>query len=779
MRRKWCWLGFCAFLVSGVSGLWMAHPTPAEQPRQIDGQARQPKAVLPVTQVILFNSGVGYFQREGEVEAEARIDLTFPATDVNDLLKSLVLEDKGNGGVSSISYDSQDPIEKTLKSFAVDLTANPSFGQILNQARGEKIEVTQIEAGVPRPTTLVGAIVGMESETHQTKDGMTETHSLNLLTSEGMRTVPLAKIDRVRFLNPVLESELGRALAVLAGTHDTQKKTISLNFAGKGKEHVRVGYVVENPIWKTSYRLVLGADGKPKLQGWAVVENSTDEDWKDIRMVLVSGRPISYQMNLYQPLYIPRPTVEPDLFASLRPPTYNGDLANGAPAVATANNTLNPFANPGFNFNAAPNLPALGNNRYQGQYGNLGAQFGQQGGQYGLQGGLPGAGMGMGQSVMPQLQQFGMQNSANSDNRLSFEELQKRRQALQDNKAKARNLGSVLASSDAQTPIASVASSEEIGDAFLYNIEQKVNLNRQKSALLPIINKGVEASKVSIFNESVHAKFPLLGLKFKNTSGQNLMQGPITVYEGDNYAGDGRMMDLQPNEERLLSYAVDLGTEVKAEGKAQPSHITTIKIAKGLLHITHKQRQTRTYLVKNRSPQDRVLLIEHPYRTDWKLITPEKPIERSRDVYRFEVDVKAGASMHQEVVEEQVRLVQSELTSADDKSVRLLISSTASTQPVKDALSKAVELRSKLVETQRELAQLEQQLKEIVEDQTRLRANLREMPPTSAAYKRYLEKFDTQETEIERLRTLTKQLRENEKQQKSAYETYVANLNVE
>src|SRR5260370_798801 len=103
------------------------------------------------------------------------------------------------------------------------------------------------------------------------------------------------------------------------------------------------------------------------------------------------------------------------------------------------------------------------------------------------------------------------------------------------------------------------------------------------------------ASKGSIFNEAVHAKFPLLGLKFKNTSGQNLMQGPITVYEGDTYAGDGRVMDLQPNEERLLSYAVDLGTELKAEGKSHPSEMTMVKIVKGFLHTTYKQRETRTY----------------------------------------------------------------------------------------------------------------------------------------------------------------------------------------
>ncbi|HEV8062860.1 MAG TPA: DUF4139 domain-containing protein, partial [Gemmataceae bacterium] len=324
----------------------------------------------------------------------------------------------------------------------------------------------------------------------------------------------------------------------------------------------------------------------------------------------------------------------------------------------------------------------------------------------------------------------------------------------------------------------SVAQAAKLGDFFQYTIDRPVTLPRQKSALLPIINKDVEATKVSIFNEAVHAKFPLLGLKFKNTSGQNLMQGPITVYEGDNYAGDGRVMDLQPNEERLLSYAVDLGVEVKAEGKSHPTELTTVKIAKGLLQTTYKQRQTRSYLIKNRSPQDRSLLIEHPYRTDWRLVLPEKAIERSRDVYRFEVPVKSGATARQDVVEEQVREQHTELASAEDKTLRLLLLSTVTSQPVKEALTKAVEFRTRLADTQRDLVHVEQQLKEIVEDQTRLRANLKEMPPTSAAYKRYLEKFDTQETELEKLHNQAKQFRDSEKQQKTAYENYLANLSV-
>src|SRR5439155_18163041 len=110
----------------------------------------------------------------------------------------------------------------------------------------------------------------------------------------------------------------------------SQKKVVSLNFKGDGKRNVKVGYVVENPMWKASYRLVLNGKGRkngaPLLQGWALVENTSDEDWKDVRMALISGRPISFQMDLYQPLFVPRPTVEPERFASLRPPTYNAAM---------------------------------------------------------------------------------------------------------------------------------------------------------------------------------------------------------------------------------------------------------------------------------------------------------------------------------------------------------------------------------------------------------------------------------------------------------------------
>src|SRR6185437_4327545 len=295
-------------------------------------QDLRPAVNLPMSRVVLFNSGVGYFTRAGEVDGDARVDLTFQENDVNDLLKSMVLEDFNNGRISAVSYDSREPISRTLASFSIDLgVEDTTYDRILSQARGERVEVTMQPSAQNQPGKLTGAIVGLEERPIQAgKEPLKEVH-LNLWCAEGLRSVKIAEIQQLRFLNPALESEIRRALEVLARNHDSQKKAVSLHFSGDGKRKVQVGYVVEAPLWKTSYRLMLDAKnkGKPYLQGWAIVENPTDEDWTGVKMALISGRPISFQMDLYNPLYVERPTVEPDLFASLRPPTYDGGFNNG------------------------------------------------------------------------------------------------------------------------------------------------------------------------------------------------------------------------------------------------------------------------------------------------------------------------------------------------------------------------------------------------------------------------------------------------------------------
>src|SRR5439155_3024484 len=184
----------------------------------------------------------------------------------------------------------------------------------------------------------------------------------------------------------------------------------------------------------------------------------------------------------------------------------------------------------------------------------------------------------------------------------------------------------------------SAATGASLGDFFQYAIDHPVSLARQKSSMLPIVGKEVEGARVSIYNQAVQAKHPLLGLRLKNTSGLHLAQGPITVFEGSTYAGDTRVHDVQPNEERLISYAIDLGTEVDPQIGAGTAKITSVKAVKGIVTTTTKVREVKKYRITNRSEQARTLIIEHPNRTNqqFKLVETEKPIEDTKDVYRFQ-----------------------------------------------------------------------------------------------------------------------------------------------
>ncbi len=489
------------------------------------------EASLPLSEIALFSSGVGYFQRDGVVEGRAQVELRVRVEDVNDLLKSLVVQDLDGGRVGLVAYDSRDPIAKTLKTFAVDLTANRTLGELLQSLRGEEIELAT-------PTPVRGVIVSVEKRRESVGEKeVREVEYLNLLTAEGLRSLALGQVQRITLADPRLGAELTQALAVLASGHDTRKKGVRFEFDGSGRRRVRVAYVVETPVWKTSYRLAL-ADGKPPfLQGWAIVENTTDEDWRDVRLSLVSGRPISFRMDLYEPLYAQRPVVVPELYQSLRPPVHEQAMdesrarakeAAGAPAAPPA--APAPAAAPAMRVQAEARAPA----------------------------------------EVP-----------------------------------------------LERGVVSAAQGEEAGELFRYTIGTPVSLARQRSAMLPIVNQAVQGSKLSIYNERVNAKYPLNGFRLKNATGLHLLQGPITVFDAGTYAGDARLADLPPGQERLVSYALDLKTEVEPQRSAATQELVGASLKKGLMLVTRRAVEERIYLVNNRDDKPKTLFIEHPFRAEW------------------------------------------------------------------------------------------------------------------------------------------------------------------
>ncbi|MFH1749177.1 MAG: DUF4139 domain-containing protein, partial [Planctomycetota bacterium] len=652
---------------------------------------------LEVTRVALFNSGVGYFEREASLTDNANAELSFRTNQINDILKSMVVQDFDGGTIGVVSYASRDPIEKMLSSFGVDLTGKPTLGKLLDQLRGEPVEI----AG---PRRLEGVIVGVEKQPQVSPDGriIQEIERLTILTETGLQHVVLTEMQGIRLTNAKVDSELRKALAALAMAHDADKKSVVLRFEGQGQRRVRVAYLLETPIWKTSYRLLLSEDEAPMLQGWATVENATEEDWNNVRLSLVSGRPISFRMDLYTPIYIERPLEQLDLYASLRPPDYDAGMNFAGKGVA-------------------------------GERGVARRRGGAM------------AGVAMA-PASPEPE--GME--------MDREEL-----------------------SLSGAGVESVALAQEAGELFEYAIRSPVSIPRQHSAMLPIVNDSITGDKISIYNPATHPKHPLNGLELTNATDLNLMQGPVTVFDGDIYAGDAKLPDLKPGEKRLISYALDLGMEVIVKQQPTPEQLISLRIAKGVLWRRQKYLDQREYLINNKTDRLRTMLLEQRYDTDWKLIEPAESYEQTRNLLRFKVPVPAHETLSYPVKLERIGDQSIVLSSTGLDDIRFYLRAKNISPAVEQALRKIIEMRSELSTLSQRREMLERQREEALQDQQRIRENLKTFREGTDTYQRQVVKFEARETEIEELRTAVEEARHKEQQQRQAIDQYLLTLNVE
>lgn len=658
---------------------------------------------LGVTRVALFSSGVAYFEREAEVSGDVTAELKFRTDQINDIIKSMIVQDFGGGNVGVISYASRDPIEKTLRSFGVDLTGKPTLGQLLDQLRGEPVEI----AG---GRSLSGIIVGVEKVPVYDPQGKTveQIERLTLLTPDGLQQLPLAELSGIRLTNAKVDAELRKALATLATAHGADKKSVALQFEGMGQRKVRVAYLLEAPIWKTSYRLALTDDEKPFLQGWATVENATEEDWDNVRLSLVSGRPISFQMDLYTPLYVPRPVEQLELYASLRPPDYDA----------------------GFD-----QEERVESRRMAGRPARGGVMRGRM-------------------KVTDAAPAF-------AGGAVLGQPAEEARVALYG------------------TGVESIAAAREAGELFEYSIATPVSIPRQHSAMLPIVNQAVEAEKISIFNPATHPKHPLNGLELKNTTGLNLMQGPATVFDGNMYAGDAKLPDLKPDEKRLIAYALDLGTEVMIKRQPQPDKLVRMWIKKGTLWLRHEYRDEREYVIKNKLDRQRQVLLEQPVSSDWKLVEPQKPYERTANLLRFKVAVAPKQTRTYPVRLERLGDQSIALFNVGLDRIQYYLRARVISPEVQAAMEKIVALRTELDKLRRQRERLEGEREEAVADQARVRENLKTLDRNTDAYQRQLKIFDEVDARITDLARQIKDARDREQQQRRTLDEYLLSLDIE
>lgn len=652
-------------------------------------RATVPVSTLPIRRVILYSNGVAYIERRGTVLGNAEVDLSFKQSQVDDVLKSMVVLDLGKGKIGAVSYNSSAPASARTAEipFSIDAeseqdeNANGGLAGVLSQLQGAKVLVTSTKG------SAAGSILTVEKRKLDLKPKGGEPavqlengYSLVIASESGeITSFDLAEIRAVKLLEDTTRRDINEFANATASTRRRDAKTITITSEGTGPREMVVSYTIAAPIWKTTYRVVLDNEGKPFFQGWAIVDNVSEEDWTNIKLSLVSGSPVSFIQNLQKPLYRYRPIIPIPDDLNLEPQIYDAG-------------------------------------RGYGEGSDSGSGSGS------------GSGYGSGDG------------SGAASVEVSGGDLDAVKTSVSD------------ALMSQQSGVTAAATGNELGDLFEYRIDNAVSVPRNRSALIPIIQTKMDGERVSIYNESVRADRPMGGMLLTNTSPLTFEGGSLTVLDRDAYAGEALMERLKPKENRLISFALDLGTRISTESKGDTRPAQLIKVVDGVFQVHYFRTEQKIYHLTNQTDREKVIYIEHPVRKGWLLDeeTPRPDVVTDK-VFRFRVVLKPFEKADLPVVEKQGLMDSYGLMAMNRDQLELFIKRRYIDEPTRLRLEKVIDLRLRVNNVARQITALDDEVRAIGSDQKRLRENIESLaktPEAKSLIARYIAKADEQETRL-------------------------------
>jgi hypothetical protein len=747
---------------------------------------------LPIRRVILYSNGVAYIERRGAVNGHAEISLSFKQSQVDDVLKSMVVLDLGQGRIGAVSYNSSAPPSARMADIPFSISAGSEndlsggLAGVLGQLQGARVLVATATR------TATGSILTVEERKSQidaNKPAIT-THALVIASESGeLISFDLADVRSVKLIDEGARRDVSEFANVSASARRRDAKTIVVTSDGAGSREMLVSYTIAAPIWKTTYRVVLDSQGKPFFQGWAIVDNVSDEDWTNISLSLVSGSPVSFIQPIQKPFYRYRPVVGMPDDLKLEPQTYEANEGGGGAGggggtagtisgrVEDANAAMVPGA-------SVTITNTTTNQSYTTTSGNDGAFRSPSltPGNYSVRVSAPGF-----KQVLLTDVTVGRTWPAHANVRLEVggisetvtvmagaDTVNATSQTIGGSRrpSNGRGLYSLglsagasntsldgVSVSDAITRrdsgVETAATGSEVGDLFEYRIDQLVTVQRDRSALIPILQTRMDGERVSIYNEGARRDRPMGGMLLRNTSPLTLEDGALTVIDGDAYAGEALMDRLKPDEQRLISFALDLGTLVNVRVKEDRAPTFLVRVVNGVFQAHYYQTNQKTYVLTNQTDKPRVVYVEHPLRDGWTLSTDtQKPDARTSSYYRFRVAVEPHQKVELPVTERRALMDTYTLVNFSRPDLELFISRNYIDAATRAVLEKIIDLKSAMAAAEARLETINEEVEEIGKDQERLRDNIKALTATAEARQlisRYVAKADTQETRLEQL----------------------------
>ena len=682
------WLTALAALLLLASPLILAQ-APAGRRASADDEFDK----LPVRRVVLYKNGVGYFEHLGRVRGAQTVAITFTSAQLDDVLKSLTTLDLGGGRITSVSYNSEAPLEQRLGALRLPLDEDTTLAQFYGALRGARLEVQT--GGV----TVTGRLLSVEKRTRGTGDQATERDELSIVTDSGeVRTIDLTPAASVRIAERDMADQVGRYLGLLASTRAQDARRMVISTTGSGERQLFVSYISEVPIWKTTYRLVLPTkpDGKPLLQGWAIVDNTVGEDWENVELSLVAGAPQSFIQRLSQPYYGRRPVVPLPESVQLAPQTHQGTLVEGGVVGGVPGGVVG------------------------GVVGGIGEA---------VPGRTP-----MNRAMAPP-----MPLASPAEVRFAPGDVEEKMAELQP-AAEARSLG----------------------DLFEYKLKEPVTIRKNQSAMVPIANIEIAAERVSLWKASSGIAQPLRALWLTNTSALTLDGGSFTVLDAETFAGEGLVEPLKPGEKRLLSYAVDLGVRVDAARDSERQRVTRVVIQRGAMVHYREERERRAYTIRNEDTTPRVVVIEHPARSGWKLAGGGPvPAEGSADAHRFRVTVDSKKTATLVINEAHPIETEYSLSRLTDEQLSVFIRERSISPQVEQALRPILAKKAEVASMAADINARNAEIARIGADQQRIRENMKALKGSAEEkelVQRYTRQLNDQENRLELVQKESAQL---------------------
>jgi hypothetical protein len=676
----------------------LAHAQQAAAPPVSAEAASETTGRLPVKRVVLYKNGVGYFEHSTRVRGTQDLNIDFTSAQLNDALKSLTVVDLGDGRITGVRFNSVAPLSERLKSLPLPLSAKASRDDLLKALRGTRVEVRTGATGA------TGKVLGLDvvKKSVDKSEQVVEETVLTLVTDAGeVRSFNLGPETTVRIADRELADDVNRYLNLIGSSKAVDLRRLTISAAGTGEREIFVSYISEVPVWKSTYRILLDSKhgDKPLVQGWAVVDNTIGEDWKDVQLSLVAGAPQSFVQNISQPLYVRRLEVPLPQSAMLTPQTHEAAMEALVPPPPP------------------PPPAAVG----QGEGHGYGAGRGVGGG---VGGGVAGGAYG---GTLGGLIHYPKQGLTVPEP-MEMEGKEERFRAEAEAKA--------------------------VGDFFEYDLKEKVTIGKNQSALVPILQARIDAEKVTLWNEA--SDEPLRALWLNNTSGMEFDAGSFNILDEGTFAGEGMIDAVRPGEKRLISYAADSAVKIKVEEDSSAKPYSRLVIAKGVMTLTREDRQTKTYTISNSDTSPRDVIIEHPDRPDWKLAEGLKPEETSASFYRFRVKVEPKASEKLVVEEYQPLTTRVELTDLPSGFIAVLTEQKRLTPAIEQAIKRVLDQKGVIEGFDEQLKSRQQEVASITADQERIRENMKALkgsPEEKALLQRYTHQLDEQEDRLAALRS--------------------------